>query len=59
MCPTLDPDVRALRQNIYKAINALEKQINLFALRLLRAQLRLNQLQTNPQETQKIYRDPK
>jgi len=28
MCPDSDPDVRALRQEISKSVDALEKQIN-------------------------------
>jgi len=59
MCPDSDPDLRAVRQDINKSINVLEKQIKLFAQRLFRSRLRLNELEAERQETRKIYRHPK
>jgi hypothetical protein len=55
MCPDSDPDVRALRQEISKSVDALEKQIKLLGQRLLRSRLRLNELETGQKETQKKY----
>jgi hypothetical protein len=40
-------------------LEALEKQIKLFAQRLFHSRLRLNELETEPQETRRIYRHPK
>jgi hypothetical protein len=57
--PHPDPDVRAVRQDISKSIEALEKQIKLLAQRLLLSPLRLNELEAERQKIQKIYRDPK
>jgi hypothetical protein len=57
VCP--DPDVRAVRQDISKSIDALEKQIKLLAQRLLLSRLRFNELEAERQKIQKIYRDPK
>ena len=59
MYPHPDPDVRAVRQDISKSIEALEKQIKLLAQRLLLSPLRLNELEAERQKIQKIYRDPK
>jgi hypothetical protein len=59
MCPDSDPDLRAVRQDINKSINVLEKQIKLFAQRLFRSRLQLNELEAERQETRKIYRHPK
>jgi hypothetical protein len=59
VCPDPDPDVRAVRQDISKSIDALEKQIKLLAQRLLLSRLRLNELEAERQKIQKIYRDPK
>jgi hypothetical protein len=57
MCPDSDPDVRALRQEISKSVDALEKQIKLLGQRLLRSRLRLNELETGQKETQKKILD--
>jgi hypothetical protein len=45
VCPDQDPDVRKIEREVQKSIVAAKKQVNLLARRLLRAQLRLNELQ--------------
>jgi hypothetical protein len=54
MCPDSDPDVRAIRQDINKSIDTLQKQVELLAQRLLCSQVRLNELQPRPENTEKL-----
>ena len=56
MGANLDPDSRAVRQNIHKAVKAVEQQIKLLALRLLNSRVRLNELEAEPQKARKNYR---
>jgi hypothetical protein len=57
MCPNADPDVGALRRDAYKSIKAIEAQVKLLALRLLRSRQRLNELQAEQRETKKVTED--
>ena len=59
MCPNPDPDVRAVRHDISKSIDALEKQIKLLAQRLLFSRRRLNELEAERVKIRKNYRDQK
>ena len=51
-------DVRGLRQDVSRAIAALEEQIKLLAQRLIRAELRLRELEAERQGTWKKFSDP-
>jgi len=50
MCPISDPDIRTIRQAINRSVEAIEKQINLLAQRLLHSQRRLYELQAKQQK---------
>ncbi len=56
MGANLDPDSRAVRQNIHKAVKAVEQQIKLLALRLLNSRVRLNELEAERQKARENYR---
>jgi hypothetical protein len=53
--PNPEPDVNELSENIHNSIEAIKKQIQLLAQRLLGASSRLDKLQTDPQKTEKDY----
>lgn len=54
VCPDSDPNVRAIRQDINKSIETLQKQVELLAQRLLRSQVQLNELRQKPESTEKL-----
>jgi hypothetical protein len=58
VCPNPDSDVRALRRDMFRSIAALEKQIKSLAQRLLRAELRLKELEGDRPGTWKKLSDP-
>jgi hypothetical protein len=58
VCPNQDSDDKRPRQDMYKAITALEEQIKWLDQRLLRAELRLKELEAERQGTWKKFSDP-
>jgi len=56
MDANLDPDSRAIRQNLHKAVKAVEQQIKLLALRLLNSRVRMNELEAERQNARKNNR---
>jgi hypothetical protein len=53
MDANLDPDSREIRQNLHKAVKAVEQQIKLLALRLLNSGVRMNELEAERQNARK------
>ena len=58
MCPNPDFDVRALRRDMLRHIEALKEQVKWLGQRLLRAELRLKELEAEGQGTLKKFSDP-
>jgi len=58
MCPNSDSEVRALRQDMFRTIETLKEQIKWLGQRLLRAELRLNELEAERHGTWKKFSDP-
>jgi hypothetical protein len=58
MCPNPNSDVRALRQDMFRSIEALKEQIKWLGQRLLRAELRLKELEAERPGTLKKFSDP-
>jgi hypothetical protein len=54
VCPDSDPDVKTIRQDINKSIDTLQKQVELFAQRPLSSQIRFNELEPRPENTEKL-----
>jgi hypothetical protein len=49
--PNLDPDVKMIGLAIHESLSVVQKQIRLLTQRLLRSQVRLDELQTELQKT--------
>jgi hypothetical protein len=58
MCPNPNSDVRALRQDMFRSIEALKEQIKWLGQRLLRVELRLKELEAERPGTLKKFSDP-
>jgi hypothetical protein len=54
VCPDSDPDVKTIRQDINKSIDTLQRQVELLAQRLLSSQIRFNELEPRPENTEKL-----
>jgi hypothetical protein len=55
VCTNPNPNLKVIRQGVSRSIDSIEEQIKLLALRLLRAQVRLKELQAERREAWKKY----